>query len=250
MRKLPILAIGLFVAVGCTSRSGIAEGSDTSDSAEFGFATVEVAEGANNKEDDSPFESETPDASGRPWCRNVGPYDEIFNDSNYIQYASAERLGIDPMYELSQSYHTRRPLVKIESNDNFQLDRLTHSMPFLVPEAATLLNEIGHDFSTLLEKRGGNPKTNKIIVTSLLRSPYSVKKLRKVNKNAVDSSTHMFATTFDIAWNNFHYTDSLSSVDAGVLKGILAEVLLRKRNQGKCWVKYEKKTPCFHITVK
>ena len=186
--------------------------------------------------------------SGRLWCNNVGRYDEVFNDSNYVQYASAEKMGIDPMYRLRDSYNTRRPLVKIETGENYVVDNLTHSMPYLVPEAASLLDEIGKDFSTVVRKRGGTPG-HKVIVTSVLRSPYSVKKLRRVNKNAVDSSTHMFATTFDISWNHFHAPDSISAEREVVLKGILAEVLLKKREEGKCLVKYEKKSPCFHITV-
>ena len=178
----------------------------------------------------------------------IGSYDEVFNDSNYIQYASAEVMGIEPMADLADAYATRRPLVKIESNGNYRVDPLSHSMPYLVPEAAKLLDEIGKDFGDLVEKRGGD-RSNQIIVTSVLRSPYSVKKLRRVNRNAVDSSTHMFATTFDISWARFYCPDSTKALNDAVLKGILAEVLLEKRNRGECWVKHEKKSPCFHITV-
>lgn len=185
----------------------------------------------------------------QPLSKLTGRYDEVFNDSNYVQYAFAERLGIDPITSLYEAYNTSRPLVKIGSCDSYHLDNLTHSMPYLVPEAASLLKEIGDDFGEMVRKNGGDPAYNKIIVTSVLRSPYTVKKLRRVNRNAVDSSTHMFGTTFDIAWNNFHYPDSTKSVNAGVLKGLLAEVLYKKRSEGKCLVKYEKKTPCFHITV-
>lgn len=183
-----------------------------------------------------------------PELTAAGNYAEVFNDSNYIQYASAERLGIEPIHSIDKAYNTRRPLVKIESCDNFELDNLTHSMPFLVPEAADLLNEIGSDFNAVLAKRGAKGQ-NKIVVTSALRSPYTVKKLRAVNTNAVDSSTHMFATTFDIAWNKFYTPAASNSLNPEILKRILAEVLLEKRNQGKCYVKYEQKSPCFHITV-
>lgn len=189
------------------------------------------------------------DPTGGPWTNPPGPYHEVFNDSNYLQYAHAERLGIDPIHSLYGAYNTRRPLVRIESGDNYQIDELTHSMPYLVPEAATLLDDIGREFGDVLEERGGDRGANKILVTSVLRSPYTVKRLRRVNRNAVDSSTHMFGTTFDIAWNHFHYPDSSKSVDPVVLKGILAEVLARKRAEGRCLVKYERKSPCFHITV-
>ena len=175
-------------------------------------------------------------------------FDEVFNDSNYVQYESAERLGIDPIHTLYDAYHTRRPLIKVKDCEHYSVEDLTHSMPFLVPEAAQLLEEIGRDFCDIVEERGGD-RSNKIIVTSLLRSPYSVRKLRRVNRNAVDSSTHMFATTFDISWSHFECSDSTKAVNAAVLKGILAEVLKKKREEGRCFVKYEKKSPCFHITV-
>ena len=194
-------------------------------------------------------ETEAVDRAGSGlWCRHVGNYREVFNDSNYVHYESAERLGIDPIYSLSDAYYTRRPLIKIESGENYTVDDLTHSMPFLVPEAARLLDEIGREFGDVVEERGGD-RDNKIIVTSVLRSPYSVRKLRRVNRNAVDSSTHMFATTFDISWSHFDFPDSTRMEDPVILKGILAEVLYRMREEGKCHVKYERKSPCFHITV-
>ena len=238
MKKLPLIALPLFFVAACSQPRT----SGNHHEADFMEDEVEVEYKDSEGDEDAV-------ASGKPWAKDVGRYDEVFNDSNYIQYEAAERLGIDPIISLYEAYNTRRPLVKIESGETYQLDRLTHSMPYLVPEAARLLDEIGADFGNLLRERGGDPRYNKIIVTSLLRSPYTVRKLRRVNKNAVDSSTHMFGTTFDIAWNNFHYPDSSKAVNAGVLKGILAEVLAAKQAKGECLVKYEKKTPCFHITV-
>lgn len=237
MRKLPFIAMAVLVAAGCSHRSG--DGSEPGPGPEGEELTAE----------EEWVESTGPNG-GRPWAQPVGIYKEVFNDSNYLQYREAERLGIDPIHTLADAYNTRRPLVKIENGANYQIDDLTHSMPYLVPEAAVLLDEIGEEFGALLSRRGGDADGNKIIVTSVLRSPYSVKKLRRVNRNAVDSSTHMFGTTFDISWSHFHSPDSSKAVDSSVLKGILAEVLLKKREEGKCLVKYERKTPCFHVTVR
>lgn len=228
-----MMALALLVAAGCShKREGEADMELTAEDVEW---VEEEAVG--------------PEASGKPWTRNIGRYDELFNDSNYLQYRSAERLGVDPMYTLYDTYNTRRPLVKIETGENYAVDNLTHSMPYLVPEAAGLLEEIGEEFGALLEARGGDRSNNKLLVTSMLRTPHTVRRLRRVNRNAVDSSTHMFGTTFDISWSNFYYPDSSKREDPVVLKGILAEVLLQKRSEGKCLVKFEKKTPCFHITV-
>lgn len=176
-----------------------------------------------------------------------GSFREAFNDSNRYQYAHAERLGIDPVYSIKDCYHTKRPIVKIESNELYEVDKLTHSLPFLVPEAATLLEDIGRNFIDSLAKRGADGY--RVKVTSLLRTPSTVKRLRRVNVNASDSSTHQFGTTFDLSYNHFHCLDSTRTINGNDLKGLLGEVLRDLRNQGRCLVKYEYKTACFHITA-
>lgn len=179
--------------------------------------------------------------------RNIGSLSKVFNDSNYLQLKAARHLGIDPIRDLSTSYFMKRPIVKVESNDNYHIDTLRHSIPYLVPEAASLLNEIGTNFIDSLHSRGGDNYTIKI--TSLLRTEESVGKLRRVNVNSTDSSTHQYGTTFDISYVNFHCLDNNRQINQGDLKNLLAEVLYDLRQQGKCLVKYEYKTGCFHITV-
>lgn len=179
--------------------------------------------------------------------RNLGPLGRVFNDSNYLQLEAARRLGIDPISDLSSAYFTRRPLVKVESNQYYQIDSLRHSVPYLVPEAANLLEEIGRNFNDSLHGRGGD--SYRIKVTSLLRTPESVSRLRRVNINATDSSTHQYATTFDISYVNFHCLDERRQINQGDLKNLLGEVLYDLREQGRCLVKYEYKTGCYHVTV-
>lgn len=226
MKKLPVIAMSMLLACAC------------------GEKTVETEAAP---EATAPGEELKPGAT--PVVKNlIGPYQEVFNDSNYIQYEAAERMGIDPIETVRLAYNTKRPIVKVETCDDYKIDYLTHSMPYLVPEAAKLLEDIGKAFGDSLEAKGKDRK-NRIIVTSLLRSPYTVRKLMKVNINAVDSSTHKFATTFDIAYNNFDTQNAARPSTPAELKAVLAEVLLDQRNQGKCFVKYELQSPCFHITV-
>lgn len=241
MKTSPLAIMLLLLAGACGSRSGNdnPEGRKVNGNAMYEDASYI---------DDERRPEHTPLPLGNLSRYTGQEYAEVFNDSNYIQYERAEILGIDPIHDLRGAYHTRRPLVKIESNGDYAVDHLTHSMPFLVPEAARLLTEIGRDFKAKTKANGGSGN-DLIIVTSVLRSPYSVKKLRRVNRNAVDSSTHMFATTFDISYNNFQYADSATALPPGKLKQILADVLHAKRKEGKCLVKYEVKSPCFHITV-
>ncbi|MDE6409229.1 MAG: hypothetical protein K2K81_03150 [Muribaculaceae bacterium] len=177
----------------------------------------------------------------------LGRLADVFNDSNYRQYAYAEELGISPITDLSKAYHTRRPMLKIQSNADYSVDTLTHSLPYLVPEASSLLSAIGRNFQDSLKKKGN--ARYRIRVTSLLRTPATVKRLRRVNVNATDSSTHQFGTTFDISYHRFHCLDSRYELSQEALKNVLAEVLYDLRKEGRCLVKFERKTGCFHVTA-
>lgn len=188
-----------------------------------------------------------PIGAGRLALYQIGRLREVFNDSNYRQLYFANRLGIRPITSVRDCYRTRRPLVKIESNTYYKVDSLTHSFPFLVPEAAQLLHDIGCNFNDSLQKRGG--KGYQIKVTSLLRTPSCVKRLRRINRNATEASTHQYGTTFDISYTKFNCLDSTIKLHEGDLKNLLAEVLFDLRSRGRCLVKYERHTPCFHITV-
>ena len=178
---------------------------------------------------------------------NIGPMNRVFNDSNYLQLQAAQEIGIEPISDLRSAYFTRRPLVKVSSNEYYHIDSLRHSLPYLVPEAASLLEEIGKNFNDSLHSRGGD--SYKIKVTSLLRTPETVGRLRRININATDSSTHQYATTFDISYTNFYCLDPTRQINQGDLKNLLGEVLNDLRRQGRCLVKYEYKTGCFHITA-
>lgn len=188
-----------------------------------------------------------PGVGRRIKVNNIGALATVFNDSNNSQLQMAQKYGIDPITDLRSAYFAKRPLVKISDTENYKLDSLRHSLPYLVVEAADLLDVIGKAFRDSLTARGGDSYTIK--VTSLLRTPETVGRLRRVNVNATDSSTHQYATTFDLSYVNFYCADSTRMIYQGDLKNLLAEVLLDLRKQGKCLVKYERKTGCFHITV-
>lgn len=177
----------------------------------------------------------------------IGRLHEIFNDSNRYQYAAGERIGIKPITGIADAYYTRRPLVKIGSCRWYDLDTLTHSMPYLVPEAAELLETIGRNFADSV--RGLGAEGHKFRVTSVLRTSHSVKRLRRVNRNATDSSTHQLGTTFDISYAHFNHDGKGRLISDEQLKYVLAEVLYDLRRQNRCMVKFERKSPCFHITA-
>lgn len=177
-----------------------------------------------------------------------GSYEELFMDYNPEQIKHATKNGIDPINNLHDAYRLRQPLVKIASCQAYSLDSLTHSMPYLVPKAALLLEEIGCAFTDTVLARGGSPY--QILVTSCTRSQYTVGKLMKVNRNASQRSCHMYGTTFDLSWVRFAPCENNDYlINAEDLKNALANVLLDFKNKKRCTVLYEKGQCCFHITV-
>ena len=191
----------------------------------------------------SPAHHEPVRFSGR-----VGNLAKQFADSNHVHLQAAERIGIKPIEQLRDIWSIRRPLLRMESCADFALDTLTHSFPYLVPEAATLLHDIGEQFHRRLSERSG--ADYRIKVTSLLRTTETVSRLRRRNVNSTENSAHLYGTTFDITYVRFE-PSSANKVfcSDGDLKNLLAEILLELRDQGRCLVKYEVHQGCFHITA-
>lgn len=195
-----------------------------------------------------PLLAEAPDAKSRIDIDFKGSYAEVFNDSNYLQVAAAEAVGITPITDMSSAWNTNRPLELIASCEEYYLEELTHSFPFLVPEGAKLVKEIGARFNQLLSERGKNKY--RIKVTSVLRTPETIKDLMKVNKNSVANSAHSYGTTIDISYANFIVDQETHTLSNDNLAALLAEVLHEFQSQGRCYVKYESKQSCFHLTVR
>ena len=134
----------------------------------------------------------------------------------------------------------------------YHVDDIRQSIPYLVPRASVLLNDIGRSFFDSLQTKG--VPLHHFIVTSVLRTKEDVKKLRNYNSNATENSCHMFGTTFDISYNRFipvHDTRIYNrTVSNDTLKWILSEVLNDLRKNDRCYVKYEVKQGCFHITTR
>ncbi len=174
-------------------------------------------------------------------------FKELFQDFNDIQIPYAKRNGIEPIKNFHDAYHLRQPLVKIETCEAYYLDTLTHSMPYLVPKAAKVLEDIGCAFADSVKARGGS--AYRIVVTSCTRSDYTVQKLLRVNRNASSRSCHMFGTTFDLSWTHYEPYNNDYRINSFDLKNILAEVLLEFQRQKRCTVLHEDGQCCFHMTV-
>ena len=173
---------------------------------------------------------------------------EIFNDSNALQLIAAEANGFRPIEDLSTAWTINRPIVRVSTCDDFIIDSLRMSMPYLIPKALELLHDIGRTFSDTVRARGG--REQRIRVTSLTRTDFSVKRLMRRNRAATEQSCHLYGTTFDISWTRFDARDSTFVVSLEDLKNILAEVVYDFRRQGRCYAIYERRQGCFHITVR
>ena len=185
--------------------------------------------------------------------KGVISYKRSFGDLNDTHMAAAKKIGIKPLKDREAAEKLGGKVMEIKNGDFYQVDSLTHSIPFLVPKASALLDSIGANFLDSLENKGLNP--NQVIVTSVLRTQDDVKKLRRVNGNASANSVHMFGTTFDISYKRFFKVEDpdgrpTQDVRADTLKLVLSEVLRDLKKKDMCYVKYELKQGCFHITAR
>ena len=185
--------------------------------------------------------------------KGVISYKRTFGDLPDKHLSVAQTLGIRPLADREDAESLKKKLTHITSNELYAVDSLTYSIPYLVPEASALLDTIGSSFLDSLTAKGLNP--NQVIVTSVLRTQKDVKRLRRRNGNASEKSAHFYGTTFDISWKRFKKVEDedgrpLQNVGADTLKMVLSEVLRDLRKADKCYVKYELKQGCFHITAR
>lgn len=176
-----------------------------------------------------------------------------FKDVNDTQIVAAQQFGIVPLSTRAGVDSIASQLIKIESSRAFRVDSLTHSVPYLTPSASDLLNTIATRFQAKLQAQG--LAQYQFIVTSMLRTSDDVRRLRRVNRNAVRNSCHMYGTTFDIAYNCFEKIDSVPDFEGAdaihrVLLNTLGETLKELRDDGRCYVKFERGQPCYHITTR
>ena len=182
-----------------------------------------------------------------------GRFTDFFPDLNDVQLATAERIGVPECEDRDEANRQRDLYVFVGDSPYYDMEKLTHSSPYLVPRAATLLDEIGRSFLDSLAAKG--IPFHKMVVTSLLRTNEDIRRLRRRNGNASEQSCHRFGTTFDISYNVFHRVQDPDLPPQpetwGVtLKSVLAEVLNEQRQLGTCYVKYEYRQACFHITCR
>ena len=218
----------------------------------FSFFSEAAEQAAPLPQDTIALASERADSLLHP-ILSVPAFDTAFPDLNDVQLATARRIGISECADRAEAAQRIKDLVYIGDSPFYELKNLTHSTPYLVPRAATLLNEIGRSFLDSLASKG--LPFHKLKVTSVLRTNEDIERLRRHNGNASEQSCHRFGTTFDISYNFYRRVQDPALPPQpetwGVqLKSVLAEVLDDQRRMGTCYVKYEVHQSCFHITAR
>ena len=211
-------------------------------------------------EHNSPARSHSPLTSkynrfldGKHPIYSVSSFKEEFPDTNALQLTAAEKYGVKPVANRVDAEHRKSELVYIGSNPYYEVRSLSSSIPYLVPRAAVLLQDIGKNFFDSLQVK--QIPLHKIMVSSVLRTQEDVAKLRQHNRNATEKSCHLYGTTFDISYTKFQTVSNPAEAPRRLvrddsLKFVLSEVLRDLRNQKRCYIKHEVKQSCFHITVR
>lgn len=197
------------------------------------------------------------DAAGRA-VRNrvysVPGFRRTFPDLQDVHWASAQKWGVQPVASREQAELRKEELVYVGGCPYYTIDAgMNRSIPYLVPQAAELLQRIGRNFLDSLAVK--QIPLHTLIVTSVLRTDEDVRKLRRYNTNASEQSCHRCGTTFDISYNRYNTVSSPDgperrAVRSDTLKWVLSEVLRDMRKAGYCRVKYEVKQGCYHVTVR
>jgi Family of unknown function (DUF5715) len=184
----------------------------------------------------------------------VTPSDKL-NDLNSEHLIHAKQNGLKNPFQCDSDFYAnidelvkKSILIKISENKFYQLKELTYSHPYLIPEAADMLNEIGYRFQKAMEEKHLNHF--KFRITSLLRTEQMQSKLCHHNRNATKSQTaHMFGTTVDISYKNFYCTEKKDLVCNAEAVHTLTKVLIEMRQECKILAVREHKQSCFHLTV-
>lgn len=185
--------------------------------------------------------------------KSVPSYHKAFPDSNNVQLRAATYWGVQPVKDRTDAEKRKNELVYVGASPYYYIDPLHSSIPYLVPRAAILLQDIGQAFFDSLQVKG--VPLHRFIVTSVLRSQEDVARLRRHNGNATENSCHLYGTTFDISYNRYKTVEDPDGprrreVRNDTLKFVLSEVLNDMRRQNRCYIKYEVKQGCFHMTVR
>lgn len=173
--------------------------------------------------------------------KRVPNFTKDFYDVNDVQLVAAKKLGIKPQKDRESLDKMKGKLVQLRDTRYYSVLPLTSSSPYLVPRAADFLTALGK----LMQEYNGT--SSRFYISSVLRTQEDVNQLRRHNGNATENSTHCYGTTVDITYSKFEIHGNTYE---GKVKEDLAKALYDLQQMGYCYVIYERKQPCFHVTVR
>ena len=91
-----------------------------------------------------------------PGMSPVTDFMPTFGDLNEKHLNVAQAIGIRPLASREEAEKMKETLQYIATNDLYAVDSLTHSVPYLIPGAAALLDTIGYNFLDSLAAKGLN----------------------------------------------------------------------------------------------
>ena len=191
-------------------------------------------------------------------------------DKNAKQIAVAQSLGVRAGGQAAIDRLVRQGrLVPLgDSTDYWVLRKMTHSVPYVTPDARALLVELGRRFHARCDSVG-LPRF-RMKVTSALRTDETQAELRKTNPNASQTvSAHEYGTTVDVSPERFavpapaegsptapavwemeaEMLEEVLKVNGRPLQALLGRTLIEMRAQGVLMVMMEDAQPVYHFTV-
>ncbi|HNS33183.1 MAG TPA: DUF5715 family protein [bacterium] len=195
----------------------------------------------------------------------------MLNDAHLAKARELGVSGIENMDDLYAEIEKGR-LVPLYENRFWRIRELKNSVPYVTPDTLRLLEDIGKRFHENLEKE--NLPVFRFTISSVLRTRQQHERLMRINRNASRTiSSHEFGTSVDIAFRDFDYSaatpllfrrltdthtkenfrkedfDRLGIQFSPILKTILARTIIELQNEGKCYVIFERRVSCFHVTL-
>ncbi len=170
-------------------------------------------------------------------------YKSVIKNNPYRLHIAEGKKRVSTPYknssELRKASHKSK-VKRISNSTGFIVDDLSHSEPYLHPDAAKILFEIGKRFA---EKSDGH----KFIITSLTRTIENQTKLTKSNINASpNTSSHSYAVSFDLAYSKFNRNREYNHNAHKALE----ETLIKLQKEKRIYVLREKQSACYHVTVR
>jgi hypothetical protein len=195
---------------------------------------------------------------------------ELRFDVNATQIATARRLGrrVTDEAEMERLRRGGRLVALEDSTEHWVVRRMEHASPYLTPDAAAMLVELGRRFHARLDS-AGLPRY-RMRITSALRTDADQAALRRVNANASQIvSAHEFGTTVDVSHERFavpaepqgagdvkplpeleiEMLEEVGKEHSRVLQAELGRAIWEMRQEGGLHVMMEDAQPVYHMTV-